>query len=71
MLERWLAELGGRQRGQHSCEWDLTTVAWSAELVLGSEELTVRWGQGAAAVERHFPYGLTRADVEAAILAGP
>ena len=31
----------------------------------------VRWGQGAAAVERHFPYGLTRADVEAAILAGP
>ena len=71
VLERWLAELGGRQRGHHSCEWDLTTVAWSAELVLGSEELTVRWGQGAAAVERHFPYGLTRVDVEAAILAGP
>lgn len=71
MLERWLAELGGRQRGHHSCEWDLTTVAWSAELVLGSEELTMRWGEGAAAVERHFPYGLTRADVEAAILAGP
>ena len=71
VLERWLAELGGRQRGHHSCEWDLTTVAWSAELVLSSEELTVRWGQGAAAVERRFSYGLTRADVEAAILAGP
>ena len=40
-------------------------------MVLGSEELTVRWGQGAGAVERHFPYGLTRADVQAAILAGP
>jgi len=38
---------------------------------LGSEELTVRWGQGAGSVERHFPYGLTRADVQAAILAGP
>ena len=43
MLERWLAELGARQRGHHSCEWDLITVAWSAELALGSEELTVRW----------------------------
>ena len=71
VLERWLAELGARQRGHHSCEWDLITVAWNAELTLGSEELTVRWGQGTAAVERHFPYGLTRADVEAAILAGP
>jgi len=46
------------------------------------EELAVRWhartGAAAAAgsasdsaVERHFPYGFSRADVEAAILAGP
>jgi len=36
------------------------------------EELRVRWAApGEAPVERHFPYGFSRADVEAAILAGP
>ena len=70
-LEGWLAELGAVQRGSNSCLWDLRTPVWSAEIELGVEDLSVRWGQGAALVQRQFPYGLSRADVESAILAGP
>ncbi len=67
-----------QQRGR-PCHWDLHRRDWSAEIELEIEELSVRW-QGATAPaspgsgrrnERHFPYGLSRADVEAAILAGP
>lgn len=71
-LERWLRDLGALQRQPNSCLWDLQHPDWSAELELEVEELRVRWeAPGAAPVERHFPYGFSRADVEAAILAGP
>ncbi|WP_390625455.1 DUF3143 domain-containing protein [Vulcanococcus limneticus] len=71
-----------QQRG-NPCLWDLHRRDWSAEIELEIEELGVRWqratapasaesGPGAGQCnERHFPYGLSRADVEAAILAGP
>jgi hypothetical protein len=35
------------------------------------EELKVSWQRDGHETLRHFPYGLSRADVEAAILAGP
>ncbi len=70
-LEQWLSDLGAVQRAPHSCLWDLQLGGWSAEIELEVEELSIRWLGGASAVERHFPYGLSRADVEAAILAGP
>ena len=70
-LERWLQQLGAVQRGLNSCLWDLQTADWSAELELEVEELCVRWQGAGGLVERHFPYGFSRADVEAAILAGP
>jgi Protein of unknown function (DUF3143) len=70
-LESWLRQLGAVQRGVNSCLWDLQTPEWSAELELEIEELSVRWQGAGASVERHFPYGFSRADVEAAILAGP
>jgi len=59
------------QRGVHSCHWDLSADRWTAEIELEVEELSVRWQSAAGLVERHFPYGFSRADVEAAILAGP
>jgi hypothetical protein len=43
----------------------------SASIELDVEELVVCWHQEGHRSERHFPYGLSRADVEAAILAGP
>ena len=71
-LEAWLSQLGARQRGLNSCLWDLQRPDWTAEIELEVEELCVRWQAGSdAPVERHFPYGFSRADVEAAILAGP
>jgi hypothetical protein len=70
-LEQWLRELGAVQQGPHSCRWQLELGSWSAELELEVEELSVHWSTPSGSVERHFPYGLSRADVEAAILAGP
>jgi len=70
-LEQWLMDLGAVQKGPHSCLWDMELANWSAQIELEVEELSVRWRTGEAPVERHFPYGFSRADVEAAILAGP
>lgn len=70
-LEAWLRSLGGRQRAHHSSQWDLHQPHWSALLELDVEELRVSWLQDGQQSVRQFPYGLSRADVEAAILAGP
>lgn len=71
-LERWLAQLGAVQQGVNSCRWDLRHQDWTAEIELEVEDLSVRWqAPGAEPVLRQFPYGFSRADVEAAILAGP
>jgi hypothetical protein len=70
-LEAWLGELGAVQRRGDPCLWDLHHGEWSAELELEAEDLSVRWQQDGQRTSRQFPYGLSRADVEAAILAGP
>lgn len=70
-LEAWLAGIGARQRGGHSCQWDLHQPQWTALLELEAEDLKVCWQQEGRQTVRHFPYGLSRADAEAAILAGP
>lgn len=70
-LENWLRSLGAHQQGAHASVWDLHHPHWSAQLELESEELKVSWHQEGRSSVRHFPYGLSRADVEAAILAGP
>ena len=70
-LERWLVELGARQAAPHSCLWQLQRSGWTATLELEVEELSVRWSAAGGDVQRQFPYGFSRADVEAAILEGP
>jgi hypothetical protein len=71
-LEAWLREIGAEQDMDRPESWRLSRSGWSATLVLESEDLAVRWlgEEGPQRVNR-FPYGLGRADVEAAILAGP
>jgi len=71
LLEAWLRQLGARQRAPHGSQWDLHQQHWSALLELEVEDLRVCWQEGGQQAVRHFPYGLPRADVEAAILAGP
>jgi hypothetical protein len=70
-LEAWLLELGARQLSARSALWDLHRPQWSARIELGIEELQVSWQHDGQERIRHFSYGLTRSDVEAAILAGP
>jgi hypothetical protein len=70
-LEHWLRGLGAVQQPGNLCLWDLQGPSWTAELELEVEELRVSWHQQGRTVARHFPYGLSRADAEAAILAGP
>ncbi|MEY3736082.1 MAG: hypothetical protein RLZZ624_1141 [Cyanobacteriota bacterium] len=70
-LESWLQELGARQAHRHSPRWTLELPEWSAEIELGQAELGVSWLADGQRCQRRFSYGLTRQDVQAAILAGP
>jgi hypothetical protein len=70
-LESWLRQLGAVQERTDPCLWDLHRPEWSARIELEVEELTVSWHADGRECVRHFPYGLSRADTEAAILAGP
>ena len=70
-LESWLRQLGAVQERSDPCLWDLHRPEWSARIELEVEELKVSWHADGRHCERHFPYGLSRADTEAAILAGP
>lgn len=70
-LEDWLRELGARQEAPYSASWTLDRDLWSARIELEVEELKVSWRQPGGESVRLFPYGLSRADAEAAILAGP
>jgi len=70
-LKQWLSELGASRDKADPCRWDLHHTAWSALIELEIEELKVSWHQEGRSTVRLFSYGLSRADVEAAILAGP
>lgn len=70
-LEAWLRQLGARQEEPHSPGWTLRRDAWTARIALEVEEVKVVWREPGGESVRLFPYGLSRADAEAAILAGP
>jgi hypothetical protein len=70
-LEAWLRELGASQSRSNVAHWDLHRPQWSARIEMDVEELRVSWHQEGHTTTRQFPYGLSRADAEAAILAGP
>ena len=70
-LENWLVQLGASRQGANPCLWDLHRPEWSAQIELEVEELKVSWHHDGQVSVRHFPYGLSRADAEAVIMAGP
>jgi hypothetical protein len=70
-LEAWLRGLGARQEAPYSAGWDLARDPWTARIDLEVEDIKVSWRQRGNETVRLFPYGLSRADAEAAILAGP
>ncbi|WP_369820022.1 DUF3143 domain-containing protein [Synechococcus sp. 1G10] len=66
-----MTDLGAYRDQAEPCLWDLRQPLWSARIELDVEELKVSWEHGGNVTVRLFPYGLSRADVESAILAGP
>ena len=71
-LEEWLHTLGAEPINGDRCRWSLAKETWSAELRLDREDLVVIWqNTDAAAAPCSLPYGLSRQDVTAAIVAGP
>ncbi len=70
-LEQWLLDLGAIRRRSEPCRWTLHRPHWSALIELDVEEIKVSWHQEGRTTVRLFPYRLSRADAESAILAGP
>ena len=71
-LEDWLISLNAERIDGDPCRWALTRPDWTAEILLEREDVVVIWQQPGAEERRcSLPYGLSRADVTAAIQAGP
>ncbi|RCL52269.1 MAG: DUF3143 domain-containing protein [Synechococcus sp. MED-G71] len=70
-LEQWLQTSGFIQSPADPCLWTLVRSQWTAELILQSDGLVISWTAEGRSTQRGFSYGLTRADLESAILAGP
>ena len=71
-LEDWLISLNAERIDGDPCRWALTRPDWSADILLAREDVVVIWQQPGAEESRcSLPYGLSRADVTAAIQAGP
>ena len=70
-LEAWLRSLGAERSPDDFCLWLWQHPSWLAEIRLDIDDVRVSWSVGKKLCQRSFPYGLSRADVEAALLAGP
>ncbi len=70
-LEHWLYELGAKQSSNNPCLWVWIMPLWSVEILVEQDELKVTWEQDGRRSVCSFPYGLSRNDVEVAIVQGP
>ena len=70
-LESWLEEFGAMKSIDDPCAWVLVMRDWSAEIKMEKDSLRVVWNEKGNKKECFFSYGLTRKDVENAILQGP
>ena len=71
-IEAWLKHVGCQQDEANPGLWYLKQPQWQAEVELEVEDIEVRWtASSGTTVHRSFPYGLSRLDVERAIMAGP
>ena len=70
-LEHWLQQLGAQRLDNDPCGWSWQQEGWTAEISLQQTDLAVIWSPNEAPRPCVFPYGLSRADVEAALRLGP
>ena len=70
-LEAWLSELGAHRSQDNLCLWTLVMPNWSAQITMERDELQVTWKKDGNSNHCSFPYGLSRRDVQTAIIEGP
>ena len=70
-LESWLGELGAKRIENDPCAWCLLMPNWSAQIKFEKEALSVVWEKEGQSKPCSFSYGLSREDIEMAILEGP
>lgn len=73
-IELWLTQQGGKQNISELNRWEITKVAWRANLLLENDSIIVQYlnaGDGNEDIQRGFKYSLSRQDLEDAIFAGP
>ncbi len=70
-LELWLDQLGAQRLEEDPSAWFWKGSDWTAEVRLQQSDLVVIWNPKQAPRSCLFPYGLSRADVEAALRLGP
>tara|TARA_B100000700_G_C14660227_1_gene676060 strand:- start:358 stop:570 length:213 start_codon:yes stop_codon:yes gene_type:complete len=70
-LETWLIDIGAKQSTKKPNIWLWLMPNWAAEIQLNREDMKVIWEVDQRKNICSFPYGLTRADVQAAIYEGP
>tara|TARA_Y100001968_G_scaffold214785_1_gene197596 strand:- start:12160 stop:12426 length:267 start_codon:yes stop_codon:yes gene_type:complete len=70
-LELWLKELGAKPSHNDRSVWNLVMPKWSAQIKMQRDNLLIAWEQEGKRRHCGFPYGLSRLDVQSAILQGP
>ncbi len=70
-IELWLHKLGAQQIEGDVSRWRWVLEECSADITMEQDQLRVVWEKKGNFSEYCFPYGLSRADVEAAISHGP
>ena len=56
---------------QNGCIWNLHQAQWTTKIEMLQDELLITWEKDGRQTRCSFSYGLTRADVDAAISEGP
>ncbi|MEM9803791.1 MAG: DUF3143 domain-containing protein [Cyanobacteria bacterium P01_D01_bin.56] len=73
-IELWLSQQGCKQSSSELNHWEIAHTNWSADLVLETDSVVVRYVKASAPTEdiqRGFKYSLSRQDLQDAIFAGP
>ena len=70
-IELWLEGLGAERSSSNPCHWDWVKPTWSAQIKMEKEKLMIEWDKDGSKSQCAFPYGLSREDIQAAIIHGP
>ncbi len=70
-IEFWLKTIGASQSSNNPCQWILSLSEASGHIEICPDELMIIWHNERKETKFSFPYGLSRQDIEDALLQGP